>query len=286
MSAQEEETSRDRFLPLRLKLAVVTGAVLTILFLGSMAIVYNMEAQVVRNQSLASGAALARFVAVHSAVPALDQNWLPLKLFVQDGKARGGFDYLVITDHDRVVQAATDPNLIGKPYELPADLAVLQQMGDMTASSFDERGVPLYFFDTPILFQKTAVGRVYLGLDQSGQTRVLRATVSLMAGLGLLAVLAVIGLSQVFGMLILRPVRLLKRAIIDFGTGDFDRRISEARRDEIGELYIAFNRMADQVQQGESRLAPQQAVTAMPIAITNSLPDAIVADATIRVNVA
>jgi serine/threonine protein kinase/HAMP domain-containing protein len=286
LTAQEEETSRNHFLPLRLKLAVITGTVLAVLFLISMGVVYNMESRVVRNQSLASGAALARFVAVHSAVPALDQNWLPLKLFVQDGKARGGFDYLVITDHDHVVQAATDPKLVGKRYNLPTNLTSLQQTADMTVSSFDAGSIPLNFFDTPILFQKTEVGRVYLGLDQSGQARVLHATVLLMAVLGFLAVLAVIGLSQFFGILILRPVRLLKRSLTDFGAGDFDRRISETRRDEIGELYTAFNRMAALVQ---SSITNEQAREAGPDLSTpqpNVGRDAAVPEVTIRANVA
>jgi HAMP domain-containing protein len=92
------------------------------------------------------------------------------------------------------------------------------------------------------------VGQVYLGIDQAGVRGVLRAMLWLMAGLGLLAVLAIVGLSQYFGLLILRPVRLLRRTLNEFGAGAFERRISETRRDEIGEIYSAFNRMADNVQ--------------------------------------
>lgn len=288
MVAQEEDAARNRFLPLRLKLAIVTGGVLAALFLLSMGIIYNVEARVLRGQTLASGAALARFVAVHSAVPALGQNWLPLKLFVQDAHARGSFDYLAIADHEGVVQASTDARLVGKPYRAPSGLTALQSASDMTASSMVLDGKrPLFLFDTPILFQKTEVGRVYLGLNEIGIDRVLNATVWLMAGLGLLAVLAVVGLSQLFGLLMLRPVRLLRRSLAAFGAGDFDRRISETRRDEIGEIYSAFNRMAENVQ---SRIVAEASAPEMPgagaaVDFTQIPQDTGVADVTMRAEI-
>jgi serine/threonine-protein kinase len=281
--AREEEAARNRFLPLRVKLAAVAASVLAVLFLLSMGVVYRMESGVVRGQSIESGAALARFVAVHSAVPALAQNWLPIKLFVQDAHARGSFDYLVIADHDNIVQASTEPALVGKPYRVPQGLIALKKSPDMTASSMTEAARSMLLFDTPILFQKTEVGRVYLGLAQDGVASVLHATAWLMAALGLLAVLAVIGLSQVFGLLLLRPIRLLRRSLNAFGEGDLDLRICETRRDEIGEIYLAFNRMAETVQSRLSREEEPGAHADIPV--LNIPPDTRVPETTIRAEI-
>jgi serine/threonine-protein kinase len=66
-----------------------------------------------------------------------------------------------------------------------------------------------------------------------------------MSNLGVLTVLSVIGMLYVFGGLLARPIKLLSRTLHDFGAGDLDRRISETRNDEIGQLFTAFNRMAD-----------------------------------------
>src|SRR6185437_12047751 len=84
----EDEKRRDRFLPLRLKLAGLAGATLAVLFLICMGIVYDVESRVVQARVLDSGGSLAKFVAVQTAVPVLGQNWLPLKLFVADAKER------------------------------------------------------------------------------------------------------------------------------------------------------------------------------------------------------
>jgi methyl-accepting chemotaxis protein len=52
----------------------------------------------------------------------------------------------------------------------------------------------------------------------------------------------------VFGGLLGRPMRLLSSAMRDFGQGDLDRRIADARNDEFGQLFAAYNAMADAVQ--------------------------------------
>ena len=277
--AKEQDATRNRYLPLRVKLAAVTGAVLAALFLVSMGVIYQMEARVVRKQALTSGVALTHFVAEHSAVAALDQNWLPLKLFVQSAKGRGTFDSVVVADHDGIVQAATDSALIGKTFRLPPGAAEMGKQTDTAVFSFSRAEKPIYLFAQPILFQRVKVGEVFVGLDQSGAQAILRATLWMMAILGLLAVLAVVGLSRYFALLILPPLRLLERSLDQFAGGDLDRRLPEDRHDEIGTLFRAFNRMANEIQlKSESDRPP---VVALPLpgishATSQSVPETTV----------
>ena len=203
-----------------------------------------------------SGAALAKFVATQTAVPCLSQNWVPLELFVQDARERGSFDYLVVTDHDRVVKAATVQDLVGKPFTPPAGAQPVMQADDLTASEVTlPDGTAAFLFDTPILFQNTEIGRIYLGMDRAGMDSVLRSTLLLMSNLGLLTVLSVIAMLYLFGGLLARPIKLLSKTLHDFGAGDLDRRISETRNDEIGQLFTAFNRMAETIQHRFARRA-------------------------------
>jgi methyl-accepting chemotaxis protein len=109
-------------------------------------------------------------------------------------------------------------------------------------------GRNIFLFDTPILFQKTEIGHIYLGIDQAGVTRVLGTMLWLMTMLGLFAVCAVGSLSFLFARFIAKPLRALQRALQDFGAGDMDRRISETRNDEFGSLFDAFNNTAEHLQ--------------------------------------
>jgi signal transduction histidine kinase len=54
-----------------------------------------------------------------------------------------------------------------------------------------------------------------------------------------------------------RPVSQLVRTALAFGQGDLDRRIGLQRRDEIGQLAGAFNRMAENLQAAQARLAAE-----------------------------
>jgi serine/threonine-protein kinase len=271
---REEEASRNKFMPLRVKLAVLSGGVLAVIFVLCMSVVYLVEARIVRNQLFDQGASLAKFVAVHSAVPVLDQNWLPLRLFVEDARARSSLDYLVVTDHANFVQASTEVKLVGKPFRRPSRDAMIARSPDVNVSSIalgDGRNI--FLFDTPILFQNTEIGHIFLGVDQAGVTHVLSAMLLLMTSLGAFAVFAVASLSFLFAQFIARPLRALQRALLDFGAGDLDRRISETRNDEIGLLFDAFNSTAEHLQgrvakgdeaAGARSFAPPRVITTIP----------------------
>ena len=246
---QEEEIDRNKFVSLRIKLAVLSAGTLASLFLLCMSVVYYVETGIVRNQLFDAGASLAKFVAVHSAVPVLDQDWVPLRLFVQDARARNSVDYLVVTDHADLVEASTEPDLIGKPFQPPHRTDQLVAKPDLTISSAGlQNGRSIFLFDTPILFQKTEVGHIFLGIDQAGVTHVLHATLWLMAVLGLLATITVGSLSYLFARFIARPLRSLRGALQDLGAGDLDRRISETRNDEFGALFQTFNSAVEGLQ--------------------------------------
>jgi serine/threonine-protein kinase len=249
ISAQEEDSKRNKFIPLRVRWAVSAGLALAVLFLVSLGIVYFVERGVIRAQVIDSGAAIAKFIATETAVPVLSQNWVPLELFVKDASERGSFDYLVVTDHDHIVKAATSQDIVGKPFTPPPNAALIVKAPDFTASEvIVPGGKAAFLFDTPILFQKTEIGRIYVGINRSGMDSVLGSTILLMSNIGVLTVLSAVGMLYVFGGLLGRPMRLLSTAIRDFGQGDLDRRIAETRNDEFGQLFSAYNVMAEAVQ--------------------------------------
>jgi serine/threonine-protein kinase len=266
LTAQEEEAKRNKFVSLRVKWAASVGGAIAVVFLISMTVVYYVEARAIRAQVLDSGSSLAKFVAQQTAVPALSQNWVPVEVFVEDASARGTFDYLAITDHDHVVKASTAKDIVGKTYVPLPNASEVMSDTDLTAASVtlpDGKGA--FLFDTPILFQKTEIGRIYLGVDRAGMDRVLRSTLVMMSALGFLTVFSAVGMLYVFGGLLARPLRSLTKSLEDFGSGDLDRRISETRNDEIGQVFSAFNHMADGIQ---TRFGVRQPNTSLaPVAL-------------------
>ena len=262
--AQEKKPTRHWFVPLRVKLAALSGGLVTAFSLISVAVVGYVESYSLETQFLASGATLAKSIAAETAVPLLGRDWVPLELFVADGSARGNFDYVVVADRQNVVRASTDKRLVGKPFVSPKSAAIGSGDRKVTAGSFilpgDQAAV---LFDTPVLFQERDIGRVYVGVSRANMERVLHSTFLALSTLGMWAVLGTVAVCLFFGSLVARQLRLLRDSLMALAAGDLERRIPLRRNDEIGELFTAFNRTAESLRAGAAKRG-EPATAAMP----------------------
>ncbi|MBI1179386.1 MAG: protein kinase [Alphaproteobacteria bacterium] len=254
---QEEEAASNKFLPLKVRWALAMGGIIAVVMAASMLTVFHFQGKAIQQESLDAGSSLAKFIATESAIPVLSEDWIRLETFVQDASERDTFTYLIVADHTGTVRAATDQSLVGKPYVRPHDMEVLKIAPDVTASSVDlPNGQSVFNFDTPILFQTKEVGRIYMGLSQEGLEDVMGLTRTLMAALGVITVAAVVLMLYVFGGMLARPMKRLRQAMLAVAAGDLDQRISETRRDEIGALFTAFNRMMEGLASHVASAAP------------------------------
>jgi HAMP domain-containing protein len=245
------ETKRAKFrvLPLRIELAALGGGLAALFSALSIAAVCYVESRVLETQLLDSGATLAKSIAAESAVPLLARDWVALEVFVADESAHGSFNYLVVTDRGNVVRAATDKAMLGKPFTMPGGAAVSVEDRSVAAKSVRFAGYQdAFVLDTPVQFQNRDIGHLYLGVGKAGMQSVLRSTLVVMSGLGMLTVLGIGGMGLVFGRFIARGIGIASTAMAGLGGGDLERRIAESRSDEIGELFIEFNRMAKSLQ--------------------------------------
>lgn len=73
--------------------------------------------------------------------------------------------------------------------------------------------------------------------------------------IGLLAVFGTMTAALLIARSIARPVRLLNFAAAEFGTGNFSARAPAEGQDEISQLGVSFNSMAEQLEKREARFA-------------------------------
>jgi signal transduction histidine kinase len=129
------------------------------------------------------------------------------------------------------------------------------QDGTPQARYLDIPGRPVVYVVLPL---KDLRGRIIGGLEVVHlATRVRRlireATHELILRMGLLSLTIAIVIWLTVRVSIRRPVRALVRAALAVGRGNLDERIPLRRRDEIGQLASAFNRMADELQAAQER---------------------------------
>jgi len=98
------------------------------------------------------------------------------------------------------------------------------------------------------------VGYVRTGLSPRHWYQAMASTLDLVVGVGSIATCVAIVLGFVLVRRIVAPLEGLAKAMLEFSQGNLDIRSPVKRRDEIGHVAAAFNRMADQHQQTHRRI--------------------------------
>jgi len=160
-------------------------------------------------------------------------NWEGIQPFIaQWGNLYGR--RIILTDHNGVVVADSEEELLGKPYEA------------------DMPGIPM---SSP--WEKGAIGVLYLGPGLSPEVDIV--SLHIVYGAigrffiwgGLLAVAIALLITFVLSRRILAPVKALTQAARRLGKGDFSQRVHIRDKGEVGELAQSFNSMAGDLERAE-----------------------------------
>lgn len=255
-SLMDEKQEQSGFLSLQVKWTAIMTTVVAIAMAFSATLVYRALENTLTQQAIDSGISFSKFVAVQSAIPVLAEDWATLESFAEDAAARDSFQYLIVSDHESIIRVASDSELVGGSWSPASDAEALFEQGDTKVANNGR----VLDFRVPILFNKTRVGSVNVGMDRAQLEAALATTARMMVILGLAIVLAVAVVLFVFNKLIAKNILLATKALTLFGQKQFETRISKARSDEFGELFNSFNTMADSVEQSleqAARAAPE-----------------------------
>lgn len=245
LTEREAEVKRHGFIPISVRWTALLAGVIAVIMAGTIFVVHRMQSHALTQYAADSGAAFAKFIALESAATVLDQDWYSIEVFVNEASNRESLDYLIVLDHTGVVRGATDASLIGQPFTPPANAELLQDSGGVRTSMVDlSDGSSAFDFQTAITFSGREVGSIRLGLSRAGILDVERTTQILLLVLAAVTIAAVAIVSFVMGRLLARPINVAREALDAVADGNFDWRISQSRKDEIGELFESFNKMA------------------------------------------
>ena len=245
LTEEKEQEKKHGFIPISVRWTVLLAGVIAAVMAVTIVFIQYKQSQTLTQYAADSGAAFAKFIALESATTVLDQDWFSIEVFVSEAGRRESFDYLIILDHTGVVRGASDTSLVGQPYVEPASAELLSDAGNVRTSLVElPGGVSAFDFHTPITFAGREVGSIRLGLSRAKVLEVERTTQILLLALGLVTIAAVAIVSFVLARLLARPINVAREAMEAVARGNFDWRISQERKDELGELFESFNKMA------------------------------------------
>ncbi len=250
---KDTEEEQRGYVPLQIKWTAIMSAIVALTMALSSVIVFRAQSAALTQLAIDSGASLSRFIAVQVAIPVLGEDWITLESLVQDASSRRTFRYLVVSDHAGVVRSATDESQVGSQWDIGKTGEVIHAENDVVVTSLEVDAGEVFNFSLPVLFNSTVVGAVNMGLDTQALQDALATTKRMMAFLAMATVLAVSLVVFIFNKLIARNLLRATLAIQLFGSGKLETRISQQLTDEFGDLFSAFNSMADEL---ESKLEP------------------------------
>ena len=153
--------------------------------------------------------------------------------------------YALVTDRNNMIKAHSSIEAVNEAYVPPENIAPLLENNDVKVSSFVHEGEKLLFFEQPVTYQKLRVGAVRLAISQKEILENINDAKSSIIFLATILIFLTILLSFGLSMYISQPINKLRESAKALGRGDFDHRICIKRKDEFGDLGLAFNKMAE-----------------------------------------
>ncbi len=250
INEEADSQGRPRIVPLRVKWTIIMAAVVAVTMALTATIVIQRQYAAMMGQMIDYGASLAKFLATENAVPALAGEWVAIEVSVQEILRTQDFHAITIVDRKDIVRVSSDAGIVGQQYQPPPGAKpIASRANGVNVQSYDAPdGQTVLDFEAPITFQSKEIGRVHLGILERPLSRVARLSSLMMALLVVTTVAAVVIATYLIADRYSKPIKLLAESMAEIGKGRYDYRIAEQRDDEFGQLYRAFDNMAQAIQ--------------------------------------
>ena len=256
---------RRKFLKIPIFLKFITLSALVIVVVISISSFFMLKKQRAhfRDQLIALGESLVRITSEQSPDKLLAEEELTLFQLIKNVAAEDQVLYAFIADSKNVIRAHSDPGKINFQYT-PSSAAKSDSSHDeVIVTSFFKDGAEILYFEKPITYQKIRVGTVALAISQHEIVENIESAKRFISILTVIITFLGVLLSFVLGIYFSRPIRTLKEGTQAISSGNLEHRVIISRNDELGDLGLAFNQMAEGLK--ERHLMRQSLELAMEI---------------------
>jgi adenylate cyclase len=238
-------------IPIRVKLAVFIT--LLIVFIMSTASLYFYKSQKEEfiTQTTRFGISLAKNLSHNCSVPLLENDDASLNILIEEISKTKDIDYVIVLDKKGIVKAHSDISKIDRPYTPIPNFTTIMKDDLMEIVKFREGKKEVLNFNTPVKYSQVLLGSIQVGISMESLRKKIEKS-----GLFLLlmtTVLIVVGLAASFliSTQFSRPILNLLHGTTEIKSGNFSFRTERHQNDELGDLTLAFNDMAEGLRKKE-----------------------------------
>ncbi len=235
---------------LQFKISLLVIILISILMGVSSSITLRDQRIILKEEMIKAAYAIATNLAANSKESLLLEQYLDLDTLVNEAKTNNvGVEFIAITDKTGFIRAASKIEDRNKEFKTPPKLRLNEK--DNTQEYLDENNHLNYYLSYPIEKKGKSLGTVHLGYSQEhiitalkkAERKMLLFTVSSI-------IFGIIG-ALFLGNFISKPIKLLVSGTREIANENFEHRIPVTTKDEIGDLTMAFNQMANELEHKE-----------------------------------
>ncbi len=275
LATQRLEAKRQRYLPLPIRLTLLMTTITALVLSAGIWYTLREQNKAMQDLAITSGTAIANFVAKNTGTHMALEDWDQVSVFVKVASEDGNVDDMVVTDSAGIIRGARNERLEGKRY-LPGNGRLIESVGSMKV--LESRGTEarrVFQFSRPVEYAGKSFGAVHVSLKQDKLVAASQLSKYLLITLALMTLASVLLVAYTVARMLTQPIKRLQLAMRDVTNGNLDFRISHTRKDEFGEAFDGFNKMAAAVEDRiESALGFANEPLPLPSPIeTADLPD-------------
>lgn len=236
---------------IRLKLALLITLLIIFIMTCASIFFYRSQKEEVVDQMTRFGTSLSANLSHNSSVPLLENDEASLHILLEEVSKVQDIDYAMVLDKQGKVKAHSDITKIDLPYQPIANSTLISRNNDLEIVRFKEGKHEVLDFTTPVRFSKVVVGTIHVGVSLETLRKKIERTALYAILLTTVLIIIGIGVSLSISTQFSKPILNLVHGTTEIKNGNFSYRTERLRNDELGDLSLAFNDMAEGLRKKE-----------------------------------
>jgi len=242
---------RNLRIPISIKLAMLITFLIVIIMTVASSFFYSSQKEEFIVQTMRFGTTMVSNLSHNSSVPLLENDEASLHILLEEVSKMQDIKYAMVLNKGGIIKAHSDIQKIDQQYT-PIDNPVQITKNDNSEIlSYREGKNEILDFSAPVSFDKTALGTIHIGISlETLQKKIRRFGIIVLLITTVLAA-AGIGVSFFISANFSRPIIDLVNGTVEIKQGNFAFRSEKRSNDELGDLTLAFNDMAEGLRKKE-----------------------------------
>jgi adenylate cyclase len=242
---------KEARIPIRVRLAVVITLLIVFIMSSASYFFYSSQKDEFLTQTFRFGTALVSNLSHNSSVALLENDEASLHILIEELSKMQDINYVMVLDKSGKIKAHSDITKIDSNY-VPIQGATKLSMKDtLEIVKFRQGNYEVLDFMTPIKFSQVSLGAVHVGISMESLKKKTERFGIFILLLTTVLVLIGIGVSFYIGTQFSKPIINLVQGTMEIKHGNFSYRSERCRNDELGDLTLAFNDMAEGLRKKE-----------------------------------